>query len=294
MLPFDSMVPLQQLARVTASLALLTIVFGSLERLVPLHPRRFFRKQTGVDLIYFFLNSLLPAFLLAFPTSILATVVGRWVPASVVGFTNEWPFWGKTLAGLVVGEVGYYWGHRLSHEWPFLWRFHSIHHSAEQMDYLVSSRGHPLDVVFGKFCSLVPIYFLGLTSQTPTGDVEFIALLAQIFGTFWNFFIHANVRWRLGPLEWIIASPAFHHWHHTRTGPINRNYSATLPWVDWIFGSLLLPREWPTDYGIKMPISESIIEQLTLPVFGEVVSSASSATSADSDTESTPGPRRTS
>ena len=57
---------------------------------------------------------------------------------------------------------------------------------------------------------------------------------------------------RLGPLEWLIASPAFHHWHHTALAPLDRNYASVLPWMDRIFGTYFLPRnQWPTAYGIE-------------------------------------------
>jgi len=34
------------------------------------------------------------------------------------------------------------------HEILLLWRFHPIHQSAEQIDWLVNSRVHPVDMVF--------------------------------------------------------------------------------------------------------------------------------------------------
>jgi sterol desaturase/sphingolipid hydroxylase (fatty acid hydroxylase superfamily) len=86
-------------------------------------------------------------------------------------------------------------------------------------------------------------------------------------GLVWGFFIHANVKWRFGPLEWLVSTPAFHHWHHTRTGPINRNYSATLPWVDWAFGTYYLPADaLPEAYGIREEMPDSLLGQLAHPL----------------------------
>src|SRR5206468_3639184 len=160
----------------------------------------------------------------------------------------------------------YYWGHRWSHEVPVLWRFHSIHHSAEAMDFLVHTRAHPLDMAFGRFCGLVPIYVLGLGGPVNL-EGSVVPVVVSLVGTAWGFFIHGNLRCRFGPLEWLVSTPAFHHWHHTRTGPINRNYASTLPLLDWVFGSLYLPRDWPKDYGIQAPTPGALVYQLVHPLF---------------------------
>jgi sterol desaturase/sphingolipid hydroxylase (fatty acid hydroxylase superfamily) len=83
----------------------------------------------------------------------------------------------------------------------------------------------------------------------------------------WGFFIHSNVRWRLGPLEWLIATPAFHHWHHTVGEQRDRNYAPMLPWIDRIFGTYHLPRnEWPSGYGIEARLPASLGAQLMYPL----------------------------
>src|SRR5262249_51602624 len=163
--------------------------------------------------------------------------VHRVIPGGFLETMAALPLWARVSLGLVVGEIGYYWGHRLCHEVPFLWRFHAIHHSAEELDFLVNTRAHPFDLAFGRFCRLVPVSLLGLAGPAVAGGTE-VAVVVALIGVVWGFFIHANLRWRFGPLEWLISTPMFHHWHHTRSGPINRNYASTLPWLDWIFGSL--------------------------------------------------------
>ena len=175
-------------------------------------------------------------------------------------------FRSRALAALVVGEIGFYWGHRWAHEIPFLWRFHSVHHNPTQVYFLISARAHPIDNVFIRLCGLIPIYVLGIaTPLTPAGGT--VSALLVLVITMWGFLIHANLRWRFGPLEWVIATPAFHHWHHTLTEPRDRNFASMLPCMDWIFGTYYLPRkQWPSAYGIEAKLPASLGGQLVYPL----------------------------
>ena len=262
----NSLESLMSIVRLAAWLAILVVIFVPLERLFAAHSQKILRKGIGTDLSYYFLNSLLTAMLLSMPIALLAWTMHHVVPGRFLAAMAALPFWARALIGLVAGEVGYYWGHRWSHEIPFLWRFHSIHHSAEQIDFLVNSRAHPVDMVFSRFCGLVPIYVLGLGGPVgASGSV--VPVVVTLIGTTWGFFIHANLRWRFGPLEWLISTPVFHHWHHTLNGPTNRNYSSTLPWIDRLFGTHYLPRkEWPTAYGIETKLPDSLAAQLVYPL----------------------------
>jgi sterol desaturase/sphingolipid hydroxylase (fatty acid hydroxylase superfamily) len=253
------------LLRLTLWLAVLVVIFVPLERLFAAHPQKILRKGIGADIGYFFITSLLPIAVLSGPMAFLAWIVHASIPNHFLAITASWPLWLKTIVALVAAELGYYWAHRLSHEIPFLWRFHSIHHSAEQIDFLVNTRAHPVDFVFSRFCALIPVYILGLGGPK-TADGSLVPVIATLITTSWGFFIHANLRWRFGPLEWIISTPAFHHWHHTLSGPINRNYSSTLPWLDRIFGTHYLPKEWPKAYGTEEKLPDSLTDQLFYPL----------------------------
>ncbi len=257
---------LMSVARLCAWLLLLAVIFLPLERLFALHPQKFFRKALAQDLGYYFISGLVPGLLLAAPLSLVAFGAHALVPPSLQATVAAWPLWQRVLAGLVVGEIGFYWGHRWTHEIPFLWRFHSIHHSAEHVYFLVSARAHPIDSVFTRLCGLIPVYVLGIaTPLTPEGGA--VSALLVLVITMWGFLIHANVRWRLGPLEWVIATPAFHHWHHTVGEQRDRNYAPTLPWIDRIFGTYHLPRnEWPSAYGIEAKLPPTIGGQLLYPL----------------------------
>ena len=251
-------------------LVLLMVIFVPLERVWARHTQKVFRRGFFTDLGYYFLNSLLPKTLLVLPLSAIAWGLHHFAPSGLYSRVAEMPLWMRFAAAMIVGEIGAYWGHRWMHEIPALWRFHAIHHSAEEMDWLVNTRAHPLDIVFTRLCGLIPIYVLGFAQ--PTGNtMDVLPLLYVLTGTVWSFVIHANVRSRFGWLEWLVSSPAFHHWHHTKDGPeyINKNYAAMLPWVDKCFGTFYLPKkQWPAKYGIDTPMAADMVGQLLHPFAG--------------------------
>jgi hypothetical protein len=103
-------------------------------------------------------------------------------------------------------------------------------------------------------------------------QLDLVPVLVIVAGTIWGFFIHANVNWRLGFMERLISSPAFHHWHHS----VNKNYAPMLPWVDQMFGTLYLPEQWPEKYGIIPDPPSSTGSIIAVPVECLATSTSSS------------------
>ncbi|MFT3802660.1 MAG: sterol desaturase family protein [Burkholderiaceae bacterium] len=253
-----------QLARFGAWLALMVVVFATLERIVPVRPSKLLRRQWAVDVGWYFVNSLAGILLLG-PISVLCAIgIRALMPEQIISAAATMPLWARMVAAMIVGEIGFYWGHRWSHKIPLLWRFHAVHHSAEQLDFLVNTRGHPIDVIFTRLCGLVLLYATGLASPVGPNPTLIPALVLSV-GAAWSFFIHSNLRVRLGPLEQIISSPAFHHWHHTLDDHKDHNFSSMLPFVDRLFGTFYLPKHWPAAYGTRTPVPETLLGQLLDP-----------------------------
>ncbi len=142
------------------------------------------------------------------------------------------------------------------------------------MDWLVNTRAHPIDIVFTRLCGFVPLYVVGL-AQPMTRTLDVVPMLVAVVGTFWGFPIHANVRWRLSWLGWLVATPAFHHWHHTNDDRRDRNYAAMLPVFDRIFGTYHVPaKRWPAEYGIDAPVAAGLAGQLMQPLHRPIARSA--------------------
>ncbi len=258
------MTALAQIVRTLPVLAVTLVLLGGLEHFRPLRPAKFFYPGFWTNLGWSFVTALVPLFVLGPPAALVAWGVHAILPASLTGAAASLPLWARMAGAVVIGELGFYWAHRWSHEWPWLWRFHAVHHSAEHMSFLVNGRAHPVDMVFTRLCGLVLLYATGFAS--PIGpNPGLIPAVVLIAGSLWNYVIHANIRWRLGPVETLLASPAFHHWHHSRNDHIDHNYAALLPVFDRMFGTLYLPREWPQAYGTDTPMPDGLIGQLLEP-----------------------------
>jgi sterol desaturase/sphingolipid hydroxylase (fatty acid hydroxylase superfamily) len=250
--------------QLTVVLAVLMGVFGSLEKLWGLRRQKLFRKAFATDLVYYFLSGILPRLLLILPLSLLARLAHHFFAGSLYQWTAALPLVVRVILAAAVGDIGSYWGHRWSHEIPWLWRFHSVHHSAEEMDWLINTRAHPVDLIFTRLCGYVPMYVLGLAQPMAGAQLDAVPVIVIVLGAFWGYFIHANLRWRFGWLEYLVSTPHFHHWHHTSSqASINKNYSALLPGVDALFGTLYLPdKSWPEQYGTQEPVPETLAAQL--------------------------------
>ena len=267
------------LVRLAAWLVILVAIFGPLEHLFAVRRNRFFYPGWSKNLIWYGVNSLTPILLLGPPSALLALGAHAMLPSALTDAVSAMPLWARMAAAMVVGEVGFYWGHRWSHEIPLLWRFHAIHHSAEHLSFLVNNRAHPLDMVFTRLCGLVLLYATGLAS--PVGaNPGLVPAVVLFVSSIWSFFIHANVCWRLGPLEWVASSPAFHHWHHTRDDHKDHNYASMMPVMDLLFGTFYLPAHWPTAYGTSTITPDTVVGQIADPLLG-IRESQIAATSLD-------------
>ncbi|MBV8380340.1 MAG: sterol desaturase family protein [Paucibacter sp.] len=257
---------LQSTASLLVWLAVAALVFVPLERLFAARRQALLRPQWRNDLVYYFLGGWLPPLAGAVLGVVVLALADRLLPASYFRWLGQISPWVTLPALIVLGDFFYYWAHRWSHHNRWLWRFHAIHHSAEQMDWLVNTRAHPLDLIITRTLASAPLLFFGLKTHAGAG-IGSLVLAITAFNVFWAFFIHANVRWRFGWLEQLITTPAFHHWHHANEGAQtnNKNYAAVLPWLDRLFGTQHLPERLPNAYGIGEPLSPRLADQLLGP-----------------------------
>ncbi len=247
------------MVKLLVGFVVLLLIFVPLERLFTLRKeQRIFRKGWLNDLIHFSVNNFLVQLGLIFLAILFLPFLRRLVNADFQASVAAQPQWLQFVEAVLIAEVSFYFIHRLSHTVPWLWKFHAVHHSIEEMDWLASARLHPVDLIIGKGFVVVPLYLMGFTAST-FGFYLVISAFQAIF-------VHSNVRINFGPLRWLINTPELHHWHHSDDrGTHNKNFCG-LPLVDWLFGTLYLPTgQMPRKYGIQELIPQHYLKQLTYP-----------------------------
>jgi sterol desaturase/sphingolipid hydroxylase (fatty acid hydroxylase superfamily) len=259
------------------------LVFVPLERLFALHPeQKAFRRDWANDVIFLFFNGLLIKLGLLAVIAVSIFAATQIVPASFQAAIGGLPYWVQLPLVIVLSDLGFHWTHRMFHAVPWLWRFHAIHHSIEELDWLAAARVHPVDQILTKGVSLVPVVALGFSEWA----IGVYALLYQ-----WqSVLIHSNVRFRFGPLRFLFASPEFHHWHHSdQREARDKNFAGQLPFLDALFGSLHLPRgQAPTTYGLDRPMPQRYVPQLLYPFMGDRIFQSKPDTAALAETMRAP------
>jgi sterol desaturase/sphingolipid hydroxylase (fatty acid hydroxylase superfamily) len=239
------------------SFVFLAVLFWPLEWAFPARRgQRFFRPAWWTDLCFMLGQYLvwngIVFWMLAHFGEGLRTVIPESFRASVAAQ----PWWLQAVEVILLSDFFVYWGHRLQHRAPLLWRFHCIHHSAEHLDWMAAHREHPIDTVYTLTLINLPAFVMGFPIETLAGLIAFRGI--------WAIYIHSNVRLKLGPLRALVGSPELHHWHHDRDRDAG-NYANLSPLMDVIFGTYRCPDHEPEHFGIEEPIAKSYLGQMAHP-----------------------------
>ena len=180
---------------------------------------------------YIFLPILLkPAFiaLLAGATAWLAMQAGGSL------WPSDWPIVLQLLLMLLLGDAGRYWGHRLAHTVPLLWRFHAVHHSATRLWWWNATRQHPVDKTWFTFTEMLFPVLLGADGVVLSMYLGVTAVC--------GYSQHCNIDLKLGPFYWIFNVVELHRWHHSKQAKqSDNNFGNNLIIYDRLFGTYYHP-----------------------------------------------------
>ena len=244
---------------------ILPAVCIAMERLWPqVKGARTFRAGFGADVVWYLVQSFVSrllapwvVFFFVLPVFVLGDLPleDYWVG---FGPAAQLPFAVQVACVFVAGDFLSYWQHRLFHT-QAAWPIHAVHHSSEQLDWLSTTRFHPLNEIGAQLIYVAPLIALGFSPLAFVVLAPFTATYAVL--------LHANINLTFGPFRYVFASPTFHRWHHTKTAEAqNKNFAGFLPVWDVLFGTFYHPAgKTPQQFGIDEAIPEGFWAQLFSP-----------------------------
>ena len=148
----------QTLTKVVPVTIALALIFSVLSHFWACNPGTpWWRKRELVtDISYWFL---VPLFARVFRIALLVLAAALFFDISdadeLIAFYNEGhgplsvaPLWLQAVLFLVLADFMMYWLHRMFHGGGF-WKYHAIHHSSEDVDWISAARFHPVNLLLG-------------------------------------------------------------------------------------------------------------------------------------------------
>lgn len=210
-----------------------------LERMRPWRPsQRLLRRQFAQDLIWLVFNGHYAGVLVGWGAArLLSSADPAFERLEAVRLVASQPAWLQFAAAFVLKDLLDFGVHNLLHRVSWLWKFHRVHHSIEQMDWIGNFRFHWMEVVVYRGLTYAPMALLGVDGG--------VLLAMAIVSTLIGHLNHSNLDITWGPLRYVLNSPRMHIWHHDRAWPEGRprgvNFGISLSLWDWLFGTAWWP-----------------------------------------------------
>lgn len=98
---------------------------------------------------------------------------------------NSFPIWSILLIGFIVRDFVQWWIHMLLHKSNWLWQFHQVHHSVEEMGFAAHLRYHWMENIVYRTLEYIPLALMGI------GLYDFFII--HIFTLAWGHYNHSNI-----------------------------------------------------------------------------------------------------
>ncbi|SEL07241.1 Sterol desaturase/sphingolipid hydroxylase, fatty acid hydroxylase superfamily [Aquimarina amphilecti] len=219
----------------------ISLLVWSLEVLFPWRKEQsVFRKDFWLDGVYMFFNFFVFAIVISGFYQLIAVFfadVGISAKSLTLLDISDLPMWGQLIVFFIILDFVQWFTHVLLHKYPFLWRFHKIHHSVKEMGFAAHLRYHWMENIFYKPLKTIGVMILGGFEPEQAYIVHFVAITIGHFN-------HANIKVTWGPMKYILNNPVMHLYHHSYALPKDSygvNFGISLSIWDYIFKTNYIP-----------------------------------------------------
>ncbi len=244
-------------------------IFFLIENALPLFTAAYDKKKhTGLN-IFFTVTTILVNFSMAFILAAAAYFVDQNSFGLLPLITDNHLV--ELVVGLLVLDfIGSWLAHYIEHHVTWMWQFHVIHHTDQNVDTTTANRHHPGESV---------IRFLFTTAAVLiVGAPMWLVFLYQSMSVVLTQFNHSNVKMPDGldkALRVIFCTPNMHRVHHHYRQPYSdTNYGNIFSFWDRIFGTYVVVDNSKLVYGVDTYMdkgqTESVVDLLKLPFQGHM------------------------
>ncbi|MEK6153616.1 sterol desaturase family protein [Flavobacteriaceae bacterium 3-367] len=238
-------------------LILISLLIWGLEIYFPWRKQQsIFRKDFWLDGFYMFFNFFIFSIVISGFYKVLElgfADLGLSSKSLVMVDMSGLPLWIQLIVFFVVLDFVQWFTHILLHRYPFLWKFHKIHHSVKEMGFAAHLRYHWMENILYKPLKTLGVMVLGGFEPEQAYIVHFLAIAIGHLN-------HANIKLSWGPLKYLINNPVMHLYHHAYELPEGKygvNFGISLSVWDYLFGTNYIPEDSGT-IGLGFPGDEEV------------------------------------
>ncbi len=216
------------------------------------------RKDFWLDAFYMFFNLFISSVLFYGILSEITTLAFK-NGAETIGLNrtgvfdlSNYSLWIQFIVFFVLNDFLQWLIHNALHRIPFLWKFHKVHHSVEEMGFAAHLRYHFMETFVYKSVQYIFLaWFLNF-------DLKY-AFVLHAFTLAIGHLNHANLNLNYGIFRFLLNNPKMHIWHHAKDLPSKHpkgmNFGITLSCWDYLFGTAHVPAN---GRDIKLGFSDSV------------------------------------
>lgn len=233
-------------------------IFWLIESAIPLFKFNYRKWEHAKVNIFFTVTTIVVNFSMAF----ILVKTSDYVTSHKIGLLHvlDLPIWAFMIIGILLMDlIGAWFIHWLEHKVKWMWKFHLIHHTDQQIDTTSANRHHPGESVFRFVFTTLAVILIGAPM--------WMVFMYQTMSVVLTQFNHSNIqmpKWLDNALGILFCTPNIHRIHHHYRQPYtDTNYGNIFSIWDRIFGTYVMIDNSKLVYGVDTHMDAKEVTNIT-------------------------------
>lgn len=233
-------------------------IFWLIESAIPLFKFNYRKWEHAKVNIFFTVTTIVVNFSMAF----ILVKTSDYVTDHKIGLLHlvNLPLWVFMILGILMMDlIGAWFIHWLEHKVKWMWKFHLIHHTDQQIDTTSANRHHPGESVFRFVFTTMAVIIIGAPM--------WMVFMYQTMSVVLTQFNHSNIqmpKWLDNTLGLLFCTPNIHRIHHHYRQPYtDTNYGNIFSIWDRIFGTYVMVDNSKLVYGVDTHMDVKEVTNIT-------------------------------